>query len=466
MTDAKKQKIGFSSGLLVLCLFILCQPNVNILDIFPDFIAYFILAGMMGSAAAFVPYMDEARSTFYKLALFDIFRFFCQFLIFASANNDTRNDTMALFSLSFSVVGYILLFKAIRDTFSALFYLGERSACASLIRPFRVLGAEVRPEHLEFCLLGFFGLKALLSMLPDFIRLFSKNSTFLLYRNSVFACVILGFISAAIILVLACCYIHSVRSEARFRESLSTLSLANAAPAQEHNQRQILSTAFLFMFASTIFTFFLPMDTFGYADLFPGFLFPVFFLIGLGRLRSLYPIRKSLFRVGLSLSVVSFASFVLRPVFFYDYDLSDITKIGTAKSLYAVYEGVAIAECILTAAFLLLLRRFFDNLIENRTGVPVTAKDYRETDRDYHRSIKKLNRAATVFGIITLLARTAKILTDSHSQTSAILRDSVIVGSVTMSAFPWLGMVVNVTAVLYAVLFYYFSSTLKDEWNV
>jgi|GEM_PF-4000597 len=466
MTVKENKTFDFSSKLLLLSLIILCQPNVNIIDIFPDFIAFFILAKMMGNAALCVPYFDEAKSTFYKLAFLDIFRFFCQFLVFGAANSNTRNDTMALFALSFSVIEYILLFKAIRCTFDGLYYLGERTDCSSLIRPFTVMRLKIKPETLQFLLEIFFGCKALFAMLPDFIRLSASQEAFTMYRTSVFITLGIGFILGVVAVVFAYAYIKAVKAECRFSDSVKALYDANEATSFIHDKKQVLQTAFLFMFVSVIFTVFLPIDTLDGADLFPGFLFPFLFSVGLLRLRRIIPLDKNLFTVGFSLFAISFVSFILRPVYFSLYELTDIASVGSAKALYGVYEGITLVECIATAAFLLMLRKEFNAVIETQTGVPKGSKDYRQTDIDYHNGMKKLNTASTVFGLFTLIAKTVKILTDSQSFYSVIIRDSQIVGSVTMSALPWLGMVINFSAVIYAVLFYYFSSTLKDEWNV
>ena len=55
-------------------LFLLFIPAVNVLDVFPDFIAYFILAGVLSHGVNKLPYFEEARTAFIKLGFINLCR--------------------------------------------------------------------------------------------------------------------------------------------------------------------------------------------------------------------------------------------------------------------------------------------------------------------------------------------------------------------------------------------------------
>ena len=61
-------------GMVIFALFLLFIPAIKIIDVFPDFIAYFILAGVMSYGVDKLPYFEEARSAFIKLGIINLFR--------------------------------------------------------------------------------------------------------------------------------------------------------------------------------------------------------------------------------------------------------------------------------------------------------------------------------------------------------------------------------------------------------
>ena len=123
-TDSKR----FYS-LLILSAVFLTNPNINIIDIMPDFVAWFILAKLFERAADSAPYFEEARSSFLKLAWINLAKVPAFFLMITIRSKDTLdNNVFALFSLSFCAIELVFLLPAIKNLFTALFHLGERTS--------------------------------------------------------------------------------------------------------------------------------------------------------------------------------------------------------------------------------------------------------------------------------------------------------------------------------------------------
>jgi len=134
----KKRKNKIIYGLIVFCLILLFNPNINVIDPLPDFIAWFLLARIFESAADSAPHFEEARANFIRLGWINLLKIPAFLLIMFVKSKDTLdNNIYALVSLSFAVFELILTTQAVKYLFTALFYLGERTEASSLIKPFK-----------------------------------------------------------------------------------------------------------------------------------------------------------------------------------------------------------------------------------------------------------------------------------------------------------------------------------------
>ena len=68
MAKQKKKE----ASLIVLALVFLFNPNIQVIDILPDFVAFFIFARLLEKPALMAPYFEEARSSALKLAVISL----------------------------------------------------------------------------------------------------------------------------------------------------------------------------------------------------------------------------------------------------------------------------------------------------------------------------------------------------------------------------------------------------------
>ena len=123
-------------SLLIFSLVFLLNPNINVIDVMPDFISWFILARLFERAADSAPYFEEARAGFIKLGYINLAKIIGLLIIFFVKSRDTSdNNIFALVSLSFAAVELLYLFPTVKNIFLALFHLGERTEASALISP-------------------------------------------------------------------------------------------------------------------------------------------------------------------------------------------------------------------------------------------------------------------------------------------------------------------------------------------
>jgi len=147
-------------GYIIAACFFLFNPNITVIDIFPDIIGYtLILVGL--SKLIFVnDAFDDAASRFKKMLVICCGRFAAILLLFGLFDERERPYAFLLFSFSFMVLELICLLPAFKSMFEGFIYLSGRykSDVAYSRRPAKdilkgraleVFGEEERQELLR-----------------------------------------------------------------------------------------------------------------------------------------------------------------------------------------------------------------------------------------------------------------------------------------------------------------------------
>ena len=164
MNNAKRI---FPAGLLIGAAWILANPNVSMLDIVPDCIAFGLILYALRHISGFAPYMQEATDNFKKLFYITLLKIPALFIMLTMA---TQRITITLFSLSFAIVEVFFLLPAFNALFDGFFYLGSRFGCDAALRE-----TPKKPDAIRFMTLLFLIVKHALSTLPDFLFLFEYD---------------------------------------------------------------------------------------------------------------------------------------------------------------------------------------------------------------------------------------------------------------------------------------------------
>ena len=350
----------FPVGLLIVAAWFLFNPNVTILDLLPDAVAYALILFSLRHLTAFVPYMREASDAFRKLFYISLLKIPALFVMLVMAS---QRITISLFSLSFAVVEIIFLLPAFTHLFEGLYYLGQRFECTAAIR---CEGFPKRVEAVRTITYIFLVIRALLSTLPDFVFLLEYDPLTgkgMTITNTQYAflltCAFLLALAMGIVWLVA--ILHYLRGLSK-DEGILALAPPNDTEMLNRESRRIQLSLpyFLFAFAAILSIDFVADHT---------SVLPDYLSAGVMLLLSLVFYFKDKER-NLPLPYVSalyLASTILFEVFytrFYArFSASDLTRVPEADAAYIpVISTSALKELLFLAVFFLLgfaIRRFY-----------------------------------------------------------------------------------------------------------
>ncbi len=212
----KSAKNVFPVGALIAGIFILFNPNVTIIDLVPDCIAYALFLYALRHVSVFVPYMREAADGFRRLFYLSLVKLPALIVMLTLAQ---QRVTITLFSFTFAILELVFLFPAISNLFEGLFYMGQRFGCEAAIRDTRYRNGVSAIRTTTFV---FFVAKMALSTLPDFLLLFEydpiSGSGFTIpmaqYGLVVAAAFVLSLIFGIIWLSVIIPYLRTIRDDA------------------------------------------------------------------------------------------------------------------------------------------------------------------------------------------------------------------------------------------------------------
>ena len=472
----RKASSGTSIGLIVFALVLLINPTVRVVDIFPDFIACFIIVKQLAYAAYRAPFFEEARDAFKKIAYLSILKLPAFIIIsYAKGENVQDHDTAVLFTLVFSVIETILFYKAISSLFRGIFYLGQRSSAASLISPFevgRIFRHSMTPESLRTMSYVFIAVRSALCALPEMLLLTRSVDPGIYVQTfrpmklypyaivlSVFAVLVLGIITARRITA----YVRAVAREGVFVSALD--SLIDEKRALEINNR-VKSDSIKFMLGTftvaSCLTLELCFDNFDGANILPHFIYASVLFIGILIMRK--HTRVSIPTYVLSaLYIVSSAVTYFKQIWFIDeYGYSSLIKGKIPKEEYLPVIICAIIEFLLLAALTAFMVAAMRRLAVEHTAISPDSERYTDVDREYHKA--KMRGAALwgVFAVIAGATKLADVALRYYSDLTLVSVDNGI-GNVVSGLIPWFNLVLLAGSALYIGYSIYFFGTLKED---
>jgi len=472
------KKLISKSAAVIFALVTLFNPNVNLIDVLPDFIGYFILARVFERAADSAPYFEEAHASFVRLTWLSLAKIPGLFvIIFARSHNTNDNDIISLMSLVFAIAEIILVVMAIKNIFDALFYLGERTDAVSLIRS----DAKFSADALRSFTYVFAVFKCIIYVLPEMLILTrtveneSGTASTLItgsnyYPFALISSLILGTIVGAVWLKRMICYVLSIKREGKFDEAL--LSLASANSESEYLvkiRRRSLFRSFNLFILGAVLTFELGFDNFYGINLLPHFLSGAVILIAIIRICA-FANKKKLRRYSLAFGTCYIVSSAVAYVF----SVRFLTMFGGYEALAhnnaearAAYTPLLIASVLEVAFFVCLMISFaliMRCYIVNNLGLSPSDENYRVADKKYHNALTKNALILAVIGSLTAISKLADIILKGFSQMIFVAgADNLPTSTVIASALPWFGIVVVGASVLFCLYSMYFFSVIKDE---
>lgn len=461
--NIKKKKISFP--LIIISLVILFNPTISIIDIFPDFIAYYILASQLKKASLYAPYFYEARGALLKLGLINLFKFPAFIIVSMTRRADSFGyDSYAVASWSFGVLELIFLISAVSNMFNALFRLGERTDANSLLSPISLGGSPMRVDTIRLFTYIFAISKCFLYAIPDLFRLTridefgSISAVSESYPYALLLSLAIGLIIGIFWLVITIKYFGAIHREGRFDDAIDSMcELDSEISIARDEWLNSIKSFITLLIVSPFFIIDIGFDGSDYINILPDTILSVLFIIialRLGRFtKSKYNLPMLIPSVAFLISSTLFFVFETRFLYYEGYDsLIYAEKIPGSYIIVEIFSIISSLSLIITLVMLAVsLRRFIIMHTGEIEGGLETVK--------YQKRLSFFNFAVMGLGIISAVAKCLEVFSHPYFKTveTASLKLMII------PKYEGAGVICFIIYALYIGFNIYFASMLRDE---
>ena len=469
MSDSKVKNRIYRN--VIFALIFLFNPNISIIDILPDFVAFFLLARAFLLASDCAPYFEEARVAFNRLGWLNFAKFFGLALILLVKKGDSSdNDIIPLVTLVFAICEAILTFVAIKNLFAALFYLGNRTDAEATIRPFKFMKRMIRPESVRDISYFFFALKCIVYFAPTPFLLTNADA-----MNVGRASIVRWFLAILVFSQLVCviagifwlCIVHKyareIKREGKFNAALEALLDNNKGFSLKKKQmlRSLISSLTFFEIAA-FFTLELALIENYDVNIIPHFMYASLLLYGAYKLTPYSDGKKPLILSGIAYLVSTVVFYIVQSRFLTKFGYARLVTNGDARSAYPFVTAFAAVEFVFLILFLYCVYKMLGSFIKKHTGINENSSAT-ESNESYFGSLMKKNLYFFAFGVAAGLIKLIAVIVRGYvklvySDNGDELRNAVI-----SPAVEWIGLAVTAMAFVYIGVTLYFISTLKDE---
>ena len=456
-------------------LVLLCNPNIHIIDILPDFIAYFIIFSLLSEAADLAPHFAQARDSAKKLALIGLFKIPAAFLILVARSNNTMDSNLIpTFAIVFAVFEMIFGYVFLYHISEALFYLGERSEATALISPFRIFTPKNKetparsifyrnqqPEVLRNLSFLFLFAKAFASFLPELLLLTRKQEyvgdyteqtkLIRLYPYMLILALFIVFAIGIYWILLSRAYMRAVRTEGKFFIGLR--ALAGEELIKQKEKREFCAAhilAFSLLAIATLFSL----------NFMPIFCFALFLMIGTCWMRTPKMLRRCARIFGILSILTSLVQALSLEAFEYDYGYNRLLTSAEARSAYVPCVINACINTVMLLALLITVYKSLQHVILGTLGLSPESERYSRTEKKYHKELSRFNLIFLLFGSLSVICRGIYIYL--RGQAIFIPSSATAVGTISHQWEFWPLVLVGI-AIPYIIFAFYYMGVLKEE---
>ncbi len=389
-----KSKKPINFGAIGIAMIFLFNPNVNIIDVLPDFIGYILLCVAITSLADINDTVAEALEAFKRLIFIDAAKILAVLWVFGISVTSERNSSLMLWSFAFGVLeiafavpAFIKLFAGI----SSLGYLHDNSAVFGTGR----FSKKTNTDKTRNLTVIFVTLKALMSFLPELSDLTSteyyENAGLTNLYQYIGIMRLLAFVPVLLVgvvwIIKALIYFRRIDKDVNFVEALEGVYKERVVNKKGIFVKRNLSVSFWILLVAVIFSFDFRMENVNMLpDFVCGALFIAFFIciakkINIGKA---LPILLSSVYVLVSLSAYIFEFF-----FFKEFYYGAIDRSMEARNAYV---GMATVSCAATVVFAIvfsLVLGAVKKVINEHTGVIAISEMQNPTQSKMTEAIKK-----------------------------------------------------------------------------
>ena len=372
VNTARKDFMGFC--LISLSFFFFFNPNINIVDILPDFIGYILIC----AALLRIEYLNEsiegAISLFKKMIFIDAAKWIAILWVFGLEVTSERNSSLLLWAFVFAVLELIVLIPAYSKLFAGFTEIGYFYPNTSI---FASEGKKSRTDKMRNLTLVFVVLKAVMSVLPEFADLsnssYDETSAFVNIYEHIGTMRVIAFIPVLILgviwLISIQAYFSRLRRDVTLIDGLRGKYESEILPKRGLFIRKNFGLVCMLFILALCLTIDFRME---YHNMVPDFLAAIIFAIVIAVMQKRTEIKK------VALTVTSGLYFILSlAASFAEYGFFDKYYYGAiyrSEEAMRAYTLVLIFDILKSAAFLALiwqLLRALFNVISSHTGFVV-----------------------------------------------------------------------------------------------
>lgn len=265
--------MGF--GLIIAGLILLVNPIVHVVDLFPDFLGFFLIWKGLSKLAYLHSGFSSARDLFLRLSFVELIRSAC--LVFVPY---TSGSTLVLFAFVFGVIELIFFIPAINYFFDGLNYVGMRYESNTVFA--KKKGRKGREKELGTSLkrftLVFYVIRVVATLIPELTELQlyeylgTVSSMAVDYRR--FKPLLYVLVGLVVVIVGLCwCiklrYLNKIRKETDFIDRLSQIYERDVAPKTWVFMAKRMKTVLVLYVFAAVFSLCMDID---HINVLPGIL--------------------------------------------------------------------------------------------------------------------------------------------------------------------------------------------------
>ena len=469
-SDSKK---CFSYGAVAFALFLLCNPAIAFFDIFPDFISYLILMRAVSFLAKRVPFFEEARIGFFKLALLSFARIPALLLSsFIRSSNTQDGDIIVLLSLVFSIIEALLAFSCISNLFAGISHIGLRSGNKW------VIGENPTADNLKTLTFFFTAVKCIAPVIPEFSRLTSADSIGTLttysegmryYPIAFVVCQTLGYVIGLVWFSYFVRYLRAVCVQGGLYDTVMEFSSSEKEAQIEYKSKlEKVKSGLWFIIPAAFLSFDFTLDVFNDVNVLPGFIIGILLLFSIYRLTTVKSRTTVLSLIlGAVFTLSSLVCWIFSIRFFSKYTFIDLNLHDEVTRAYSTVKILSFIELATFILFLALFTLVLISFIKTHTGSSPCGTEnpfisdggtYTSYDRAYHKSLFIRAWVFFCFSVLSGALRLLLVFVKAEREFSY--------GAFIPAVAPWLGVIQLALSAVWGFFAYMFISTLAEDFTM
>lgn len=406
MEQSKKEGKILSFPLLSAGLIFLCNPNINLFDILPDAVGWFLLAAAITGFSDIQPYFDRARKHFIWLGWISVGKIAALFLaLYVLSISPDDRAIISVLCLTFAALELIFAIPALQELWRGFLYIGERDGISE---------AFTGIQHLPVITLAFLLVKHIGAFLPELslasvAYLDQGYSDHIIRAYPIFLlfALLLGLGMGLYWLYTARQYLMPLAQSTNFSAFMQEKAQTNRRFLHSHAIYRQEGRLLWVLFAAILCGVDILLNQHNYLpDLLSGILLLLFFLMARKDRAANMPSGKKACCTGIAFSalytIATTCTTIFTEIFLSQYDYPDVAYRPAAATLYTAVEICAILEALLllgTLASLFLFLRQFGKTHSGLVGIDGQLLHDPQTEKE----LQKKDLRMLILGIATAL---------------------------------------------------------------